>query len=298
MTFDLLRVYASFTEFERDERDRLGRAALPEPSSSCLTTRADAAPASVSQVAPAKRSRLTTACPAKLSTEGSSEIALSTFPRIYASFAEFERDERDCLTTLAAASPVPEPNDASRVALIVTNHPSPQIVLPKPKRVRPKTPRTRLTPAGLRAEGVLEIGRVAGTGMLYVRTRVKLYLMHETWLPDRRLDEYAVRLALNWLENHGLPSYEVASNLGVNDATLRQALLEAGYERVLSTERKPKMNGQLKIGNRRGRFMHRGPTSELPAGKPRRKRNPSFNVKSATTARAKKKSPPGATWLP
>ena len=235
-----------------------------------------------------------TTCPAK--QQAAPERARAAFPRVYASFAEFEHVDRDYLTTLAAASHVPAPSGsgACLTALVVTRHaPLAQVVLTEPKRVRSATPRTRLTPAGLRAEGVLEIGRVTGTCMLYVRTRVKLYLMHETWLPDRRLDDYAVRLALNWLENHGLPSYEVASNLGVNHATLRQALLEAGYERALSTERKPKMNGQLKIGNRRGRFMRRGTASELPAGDPRRKRFPASNA-----AGAKKKQPPGATWLP
>jgi hypothetical protein len=279
-----LRVYASFAEFERAELARAAPAS--EPGGSCLTTLAVANLPLASQVVPTMRARMT-ACPAKLQAEAAPERERAAFPRVYASFAEFERNDRDCLVTLADTSPVLGPSDA---------RPTTALVLSRPER--PKTPRTRFSPAGLRAEGVLEIGRVTGTGMLYVRTRVKLYLMHETWLPDRRLDDYAVRLALNWLENHGLPSYEVASNLGVNDATLRQALLEAGYERVLSTERKPKMNGQLKIGNRRGRFMRRGTASELPADKPRRKRNPSFNVKSATTARAKKKSPPDATWLP
>jgi hypothetical protein len=237
-----------------------------------------------------------TACPAKLHAEAAPERTRAAFPRVYASFMEFERDDRDCLVTLADGPLVPVPSGAQlTTALVLSRHESSaRVVSAKPKRELPKTPRTRLSPAGLRAEGVLETGRPPGTGMLYVRTRVKLYLMHETWLPDRRLDDYAVRLALNWLENHGLPSYEVASNLGVNDATLRQALLEAGYERALPAQHASRMNKTLTIGNRRGRFMRRGTANELPAKKARR----NFNGKSVTTARTKKKSPPGATWLP
>jgi hypothetical protein len=296
VTFDLLRVYASFAEFKRAERDRLGLEAPPEPNSSCLTTLAGANLALASQaVPPAKRTRLTTACVAKPLVECAPAIvhAASASLRIYASFSEFERSERVCLMVPADAVPAPAPSDTCLTALVVANHaPSSQVT--PPKRVRPKIPRTRLTPAALRAEGVLEIGRVTGTSMLYVRTRVKLYLMHQTWLPDRRLDDYAVRLAMNWLENHGLPSYEVASNLGVNDATLRQALLKAGYERALPVQRASRMNKKLKIGNRRGRFMRRGvDANEVPAKKPRR----NFNGKSVTAARIKKKSPPGATWL-
>ena len=114
--------------------------------------------------------------------------------------------------------------------------------------------RTEVTPASLRAEGVLEVGRAAGMSVLYVLTRVKLHLLHLTWVPDRRLDDYAITLALNWIEN-GMPSYEVAGNLGVQEDTLRHALLAAGYERAL-----PVARGRSKKGarsNRRGRFMRR-----------------------------------------
>ena len=78
---------------------------------------------------------------------------------------------------------------------------------------------------------------------LYVRTRLKLHLLHVTWLPDRRLDDYAVSLAMNWIEGHGLPSYVVADNLGVNENTLRKALLAAGYERAIAP---PKANVLVK----------------------------------------------------
>ena len=115
----------------------------------------------------------------------------------------------------------------------------------------------RVTPESLRAEGILEIGCANGTSVLFVRTRVKLHLLHSTWLPDRQLDDYAVSLAVTWIEGHGLPSYEVAKNLGVRETTLRHALTEAGYDR-LSPEQHAQRAGARsvrKFGNRRGRLV-------------------------------------------
>ncbi len=106
-----------------------------------------------------------------------------------------------------------------------------------------------------------------GTSVLYVRTHVKLHLLHTTWLPDRRLDDYAVSLAVTWIEDHGLPSYAVADNLGVSDATLRNALTAAGYERL-----NPKQQAALaiarsarKLGNRRGRLVRSNTNMEARA---------------------------------
>ena len=127
-------------------------------------------------------------------------------------------------------------------------------------RVEPSPSRpiiTKVTPEALRAEGILEIGCAKGTSVLFVRTHVKLHLIHSTWLPDRPLDDYAVRLAVTWIEGHGLPSCEVAKNLGVSETTLRSALTAAGYERL-----SPEQHDQLararsarKFGNRRGRLV-------------------------------------------
>jgi len=124
-------------------------------------------------------------------------------------------------------------------------------------RARASLVQTSTTPEALRAEGILEIGRAPGTSVLYVRTRVKFHVLHVTWLPDRRLDDYSVRLAVSWIENQGMPSCEVASNLGVTADVLRKALLAAGYERVAGVERK---RGSQR-GHRRGRFMRRAELS-------------------------------------
>ena len=133
--------------------------------------------------------------------------------------------------------------------------------------VVPAPSRPRVTPELLRAEGILEIGCATGTSVLFVRTRVKLHLIHSTWLPDRQLDDYAVSLAVTWIEDHGLPSYEVAKNLGVSETTLRRALTAAGYERL-----SPEQHEQLSrarsartFGNRRGRLVRASKAADAGA---------------------------------
>jgi hypothetical protein len=107
------------------------------------------------------------------------------------------------------------------------------------------------------AEGILEIGCAKESSVLFVRTRVKLHLLHSTGLPDRQLDDYAVRLAVTWIEGHGLPSYEVAKNLGVNETTLRSALTAAGYVRFSQeqSEHLVRARSARKFSNRRGRLV-------------------------------------------
>jgi hypothetical protein len=131
-------------------------------------------------------------------------------------------------------------------------------VTKKVVRAAPLVP--RVSPASLRAEGVLEVGCAPGTSILFVRTRVKIHLLHTTSLPDRVLDDYAVMLAVNWIEDHGLPSCEVAKNLGVNQNTLRHALTKAGYARLSASDAQHKQlagaRAARKFGNRRGRLVH------------------------------------------
>jgi len=169
-------------------------------------------------------------------------------PRIYSSFADFERDERQ-RRGLPELAPTPP------AVIVLTPSPSPIVV-----RVRPspalKVVVEHVDPAKLRAEGVLEIGGAPGTSVLFVRTRKALHLLHTTWIPDRQVDDYAVRLAVNWIEGYGMPSYEVAQNLGVGEATLRKALSAAGYER-LSPERHSQLasaRSARKMG-KRGRLV-------------------------------------------
>lgn len=191
-------------------------------------------------------------------------------PRIYTSFADFERDElRRLGLTAWPVAPIADPPvtiadpivDTLPAALVPV--PAALPVLPPAVSIVPAPSRTTVTPTLLRAEGILEIGCAQGTSVLYVRTRVKLHLLHTTWLPDRRLDDYAVSLAVTWIEGHGLPSYEVANNLGVSAATLRNALAAAGYERL-----NPKQQAALavsrsarRLGNRRDRLMGAHTTS-------------------------------------
>jgi hypothetical protein len=128
-----------------------------------------------------------------------------------------------------------------------------------------RRPKQIVSPADLRAEGVVELGGFPGTSVLYVRTSSRLLLFHVECLRDRALDAYAVTLAVNWIED-GLTSAQVAGNLGVNEVTLRRALLAAGYERIglSATERRGhRRMGSPRLGNRRGRIVR-----PLPEGSP------------------------------
>jgi len=161
---------------------------------------------------------------------------------IYTSFAEFSREER------------------ARLGLESLPDPLPAVALPVPKKVVRAAPLVpRVSPASLRAEGVLEVGCAPGTSILFVRTRVKLHLLHTTSLPDRALDDYAVRLAVNWIEDHGLASCDVAKNLGVSQPTLRLALNKAGYARLGASDaqhaQRAGARASRKFGNRRGRLV-------------------------------------------
>jgi hypothetical protein len=117
-----------------------------------------------------------------------------------------------------------------------------------------------MTPASmpaLRAEGIEEIGCAPGTSVLFVRTRKGIHVLHTTWVPERQLDDYAVRLAVTWIESCGMPSCTAAKNLGVSETALRNALLAAGYDR-LSPELLAQRTGareERKIGSRRGRLV-------------------------------------------
>jgi hypothetical protein len=115
----------------------------------------------------------------------------------------------------------------------------------------------RVTPTSLRAEGIVEVGRASNTSLLFVLTKEKLHVFHASALPDRKLDDYAVALAVNWIES-GLPSFEVARNLGVGEPTLRHALADAGYARLspLAYEQRANARMKRKLGNRRGRLVH------------------------------------------
>lgn len=159
-------------------------------------------------------------------------------PRIYASFAEFERDER-MRRGLPAAPTLPE-LPAPHTALV---KPMPSAIVTTPRtfvtvaKLKPTacisiSHLTEESMTTLRAEGILEIGRATGTSVVFVRTRQRLHFLHATWVPDRQLDEYAVRLAVTWIEGHGLPSCAVAKNLGISEPVLRKALSAAGYERL------------------------------------------------------------------
>ncbi len=117
--------------------------------------------------------------------------------------------------------------------------------------------KTTFSTSDLRSEGVVEIGRPLTTSMLFVLTSSRLLLLHAESLPDRRLDDYAIGLAVNWIWYQGLSSAEVARNMSVSQDTLRRALSDAGYERLSPTRREQLAHARTsrKFGNRRGQLV-------------------------------------------
>ena len=109
----------------------------------------------------------------------------------------------------------------------------------------------------LRSDGVVEIGRSPMTSVLFVLTNSRLLLLHAESLPDRKLDEYAIGLAVNWIWHQGLSSAEVARNLSVSQTTLRSSLASAGYERLNPTRKEQLAHARSsrKFANRRGRLV-------------------------------------------
>lgn len=183
-------------------------------------------------------------------------------PRIYTSFAEFDREELRRCGLAVWPSPAVTASPPAVVASSITTPPAPSTLIPMPALPSPASAvtvssRSVVTPESLRAEGILEIGCAKGTSVLFVRTHVKLHLLHATGLPDRKLDDYAVRMAVTWIEDHGLASCEVAKNLGVSEPTLRSALAVAGYERLTPKQRASCATARSarKLGNRRGRLV-------------------------------------------
>ena len=173
-------------------------------------------------------------------------------PRIYTSFAEFDREELQRRGLTAWPTPAPPP-----IAASIAESPA---LIPLP------VARSVVTPETLRAEGILEIGCAKETSVLFVRTHTKLHLLHTTWLPDRPLDDYAVKLAVTWIDDHGLASSEVAKNFGVSEPTLRNALSAAGYARLTPKQHAACATARSarKFGNRRGRHVRSREPQALP----------------------------------
>ncbi len=122
---------------------------------------------------------------------------------------------------------------------------------------KPNPKQKKFSPTKLAAEGIVESGRPSETSVLFVLTGHRLLLLHAESLPDRRLDGYAIQLAVSWIGHQGLSAAEVARNLGVSQETLRHALVKAGYERLSPTAREHLAHARMsrKFGNRRGRLV-------------------------------------------
>ena len=119
----------------------------------------------------------------------------------------------------------------------------------------------KVSAADLRAEGILDVGCASGTSVLYVRTRRRLHLFHVQSMPDRALDDYAIQLAVTWIDM-GASLEQVARNLGVDDRNLSRDLAAAGYVRLRSPAVQQRCHARLHGGNRRAKLMRvAGPPS-------------------------------------
>lgn len=131
-----------------------------------------------------------------------------------------------------------------------------------------------ISPAQLRAEGVLEVGCAVGS-VLFVRTRVRVHLFRAPDLPDRDLDDYGAARAIHLLEE-GFTAGDVTQRMGISFKTLALALATRGYERMALNDLGPRKgaDARLREKHRRGRQLVRRnavafPTSRnnfVPAG--------------------------------
>lgn len=116
---------------------------------------------------------------------------------------------------------------------------------PRPRTILPVQDRPSLD--RLRLEGVVEFGLLLETSVLYVRTRSQAYVFHVSDLPERRIDSYMIQIAVGLIDG-GRRIFEAARDLGVSEPRLRQALIDAGYQRVSSVQpRGPIARGRLLV---------------------------------------------------
>lgn len=102
-----------------------------------------------------------------------------------------------------------------------------------------------MTYAELRAEGVIEVGRV--DGLVFARTRRRVVLAHINTLDDRELEPRALERAIRMFES-GYNEFEVSAALGVNHNNLRAQLRAIGYERQSLESPGPRRGAQARRG--------------------------------------------------
>jgi hypothetical protein len=101
-----------------------------------------------------------------------------------------------------------------------------------------------ITYAQLRAEGVLEVGRIQS--IVFAVTRRGLRLFHVDRIEHRPLDAYAISIATNMLES-GYSDRETANALDVEVQHLRRELKRAGYERKSLQDGGPRRGAEFRV---------------------------------------------------
>lgn len=90
------------------------------------------------------------------------------------------------------------------------------------------TPWKQISPCQLRQEGVIEIGAVPNTSIVFVLTEEGLHLFHTVSIPDRIFDAYAVAMIITRFEA-GSSLTKIANDLGVDPDHVFATLRKVGY---------------------------------------------------------------------
>src|SRR4029077_15753602 len=94
------------------------------------------------------------------------------------------------------------------------------------RRDGPEDPQVRsISPMELRAEGVVELGRVGSA--LFVLTEERLHVFHVSGIPPRKLDAWGIERALDRLRQGQVFISELSCELDIDERYLREDLYAA-----------------------------------------------------------------------
>lgn len=117
--------------------------------------------------------------------------------------------------------------------------------------------RGTITFAQIRAEGVRDIVRAAGTSVLFVFTERGVRIFHAAAIPERPLDAYATELATSWLES-GRSLEWIARALDLSPTWLSSELARNGYVLKSKIDGKPRAGATKRLFEDRDKNGRRG----------------------------------------
>lgn len=87
----------------------------------------------------------------------------------------------------------------------------------------------KVSPSDLRAEGVVDLGGVTDTSVLFVRTKVSVHLFHAELMPPRKLDAWGISKVIERLEG-GDELRTLSRDIGIEPGTLAEDLALHGWK--------------------------------------------------------------------